>query len=190
MCLPCPPTKRSLLKVSAKVFNPRGFLSPFSIRAKILFQKLCSSKKEWDESLEGEAFRMWNCVIREFKKLSNVKVPRCYFNPIQGVLKPKLHGFNDASEKAYAAAVYLRTVYQDGIIVNSQLIAAETRVAPIKKQSMPRLELLGTTILARLLRSVQTSLESTITISQSYYWVDSFTTLCWIKNERHWKQYM
>ena len=86
--------------------------------------------------------------------------------------------------------MYLRTVYRDGSTVNTQLIAPKTRVAPIKKQLIPRLELLGATILARLLSSVQAFLKSAITISQSYYWVDSFTTLCWIKNERHWKQYV
>ena len=161
-----PPTKRSLLKVSAKVFDPLGLLSSFSIRAKILFQKLCSFKKDWDETLEGEALR--KCT-HEFEELRHVKVPRCYFNPTQEVLRLELHGFSDASEKAYAAAVYLRTVYRDGNTVNTQLIAAKTRVAPIKKQSIPCLELLGATILARLLSSVQASLESTTTICQSYY---------------------
>ena len=49
-----PPTKRSLLKVPAKMFDPLGFLSPITIEAKILFQQVCISKIEWDQSLEEE----------------------------------------------------------------------------------------------------------------------------------------
>jgi len=39
-----PPTRRSLLKISPKIFNPLGLLSPFSIKWKILFQNLCNEK--------------------------------------------------------------------------------------------------------------------------------------------------
>ena len=50
-----PPTKRSLLRVSAKIFDPLGFLSPFTVSTKILFQSLCLDKVKWDDRLEGEA---------------------------------------------------------------------------------------------------------------------------------------
>ena len=42
----------------------------------------------------------------------------------------------------------LKTVYHDGSTVTIQFIAAKTRVAAIKKQSIPRMECLGATILA------------------------------------------
>ena len=51
-----PSTKRSLLRVSAKIFDPLGLLSPFSICIKMMFQKLCLCKKKWDENLEGGTF--------------------------------------------------------------------------------------------------------------------------------------
>ena len=41
-----PPTKRSVLRISAKMFDPLGLLSPFIIGAKILFQVLCKSKQD------------------------------------------------------------------------------------------------------------------------------------------------
>jgi len=34
-------TRRSLLKVTSSIFDPLGFLAPFVIRLKILFQTLC-----------------------------------------------------------------------------------------------------------------------------------------------------
>ena len=149
-----PPTKRSLLRVSANIFDPLGFLSPFTISTKMLFQNLCLDKVNWDERLEGEALRKWNCLIHELSVLSNLQIPRCCLMKDQAVLC-ELHGFSDASERAYAAVVYLKIVYQQGGASNIHLVASRTRVCPLKKQSIPRLELLGATILARLINNVK-----------------------------------
>ena len=93
--------------------------------------------------------------MNDLEDLNDICIPRCLFNYPSSCLKSaELHGFSDASEDAYAAAVYLRSVYDDDR-VDVNLIAARTRVAPMKKQSIPRLELLGATILARLTQSIQ-----------------------------------
>ena len=57
----------------------------------------------------------------------------------------------------------------------------------MKKQTTPRLELLGATILSRLVYNI---LEVLPTRPQVYCWTDSMTVLCWIKNHRQWKQYV
>ena len=54
----------------------------------------------------------------------------------------QIHGFSDASEKAYAAVIYLRSTYGNGS-VSVCIITSKTRVAPIKPHTIPRLELLG-----------------------------------------------
>ena len=54
--------KRSVLKLTAKIFDPLGFLSPFVIRSKILFQVLCSEKLDWDQTLRGEMNKTWNLI--------------------------------------------------------------------------------------------------------------------------------
>ena len=59
--------------------------------------------------------------------------------------------FCNASELAYAAVLYVRCDYGNDHI-EIRLVAAKTRVAPIKQQTIPRLKLLGALILARLLR--------------------------------------
>ena len=153
-----PPTKRSLLKISAKIFDPLGLLSPFTIKWKVLFQLLCNENVEWDDELSDEHLEKWNLLILDLQSLNNVCVPRCYFAMDNKVLSVQLHCFSDASEKAYAAATYLRSKYESGL-VHVNLIAAKTRVAPLKKQSIPRLELLGANILARLASSIQNTLE-------------------------------
>ena len=49
----------------------------------------------------------------------------------------ELHGFADASEKAYAAIVYLRVVYETGK-TKIKFVAAKAKVCLITKQSIPR----------------------------------------------------
>lgn len=63
-------------------------------------------------------------------------------------------------------------------------------MAPLKRQSIPRLELLGAKILARLMYTVQGLLKATLRNPEMYYWTDSITVLCWIKHDRPWKQYI
>ena len=183
-----PPTKRSLLKISAKIFDPLGLLSPFTIQWKVLFQLLCNENVEWDDKLSDEHLKKWNLLISDLQSLNNVCVPRCYFGIKDKVLSVQLHCFCDASEKAYAAATYLRSKYESGL-VDVNLIAAKTRVAPLKKQSIPRLELLGANILARLASSIHKTLELSQDV-EIFYWVDSKTVLYWIKNAKPWKQYV
>ena len=101
----------------------------------------------------------------------------------------QLHGFCDASNLAIAAVVYLRTEHSNGRI-DVNLVASKSRVAPIKKQTTPRLELLGATILARLIKSIVRILTSLRLDLEVILWTDSFTVLCWIRNNRVWKPYV
>ena len=94
----------------------------------------------------------------------------------------QLHRFSDASEQAIAA-VALRTVYEAGDL-DVRLIASKTKVAPLKKQSIPRLELMGAYILSKQVDAVCHAFKLLPFEIDVYYWVDSFTTLCWIKNDR------
>ena len=94
----------------------------------------------------------------------------------------------DASTKAYAAAVYVRVVDED--VVHTSLMCAKSRVAPVKTQTIPRLELLGAVLLARLMDSVMKALSGIISIDNVFYWADSITVVCWIRNNKNWKQYV
>ena len=178
-----PLTKRSVLKVTAKIFDPMGFLTPLTIEMKILFQELCINKTNWDSELQGTLLHRWKSFLRELKFIDCYCIPRCYFS--QQPLTIQIHGFSDASERAYAAVVYIRSTYNDGR-VEIKLVASKSRVAPIKRQTIPRLELLGALILARLVNKLKSIGAEFPTV----LWSDSTTALCWIKNERIWKQYI
>ena len=54
-----PPTKRSVLKVVAQVCDPLGWISPVVITMKILFQKLCMDKEDWDTPLKKEHIELF-----------------------------------------------------------------------------------------------------------------------------------
>ena len=186
-----PPTKRSVLSLTAKIFDPLGFLTPVTIKLKEMFQILCVENINWNDELEGDMRNKFNSIIFDLQRLQDVKLPRCLFET--KAAKPtefEVHGFSDASSTAYAACVYLLTRYDDGsVCVN--LIASKSRVSPIKKQTIPRLELLGALILSRLMQSVCQSLESAMNVKlMRYFWVDSNVVLCWLRNDRIWTTYV
>ena len=72
-----PVTNRSMLKLSAKIFDPVGLLTPFTFNMKIPFQSLCVEKVNWDESLEGEDLAKWKSFINDLKALKIICAPRC-----------------------------------------------------------------------------------------------------------------
>ena len=52
----------------------------------------------------------------------------------------------------------------------------------MKKETIPRLELLGALLLARLLITVKKALSSDYNIHDTYAWTDSTVVFCWIRN--------
>ena len=54
-----PMTKRSILKISPKVFDPLGLLSPITIQFKMLFQIIWTNKFNWDYSLPNNLLKQW-----------------------------------------------------------------------------------------------------------------------------------
>ena len=180
-----PATKRSVLQLSAEIFDPIGLLTPFTIKMKVFFQELCLAKVDWDDELRGELLEKWKRLVHNLNSLKDIKVPRCYFTrKEEPPVKHELHGFSDASNKAFAAVVYLRTEHANGDIEINP-VASKTRVAPIKRQSIPRLELLGATILVRLVKSVKEAMSSLKTPPEVFLWSDSCTVLCCIRNDKH-----
>ncbi|GFU49227.1 pro-Pol polyprotein [Trichonephila clavipes] len=93
-----------------------------------------------------------------------------------------MHTFCDASSSSYVCVVYLRTEGKDGVSI--QLLQAKSRVAPLRKTTVPRLELLACCIGARLAYSMKEAM--TLEHVSSFFWTDSMTVLYWIKNKENW----
>ena len=96
--------------------------------------------------------------------------------------------FADASLKAYCAVIYFVTELNGSYHV--ELLTPKTRIAPMKAQTIPRLELMSARILAKLMSTVDEGLEHSVQFSSVYYWLDSKTALCWINNRGEWKQFV
>ena len=93
------------------------------------------------------------------EKVQSISVPRYYFGDVElESLKCTLVGFGDASKDAYDANIHLTQQTEDGN--ETSLVASKTRVAPIKKITIPRLEILASVILSRLTATVYRALES------------------------------
>ena len=106
---------------------------------KILFQQLWELKLYLDDPVPEDVHESWRRWRIELNVLSAKQIPRCFFNKMSTVSSLQLHGFTDASERAYSAVLYLRIECTDGNIQVS-LVSSKTKVAPIEKLTLPRLE--------------------------------------------------
>ncbi|GFS78128.1 uncharacterized protein NPIL_213611 [Nephila pilipes] len=68
-----------------------------------------------------------------------------------------------------------------------QLVTAKTRLATIQRSRIPRIELLGAVIGARLGATIFEALKLQL---NTYYWTDSLTDLNWIMNNEPWNSFV
>lgn len=180
---------RLLLIAFSKLFDPLGFCSPFIIAARILYQELWRRKSKWDDPLPTDIAIQWQQWTAGLHLLSSLTIPRFYFSTSDDKVQLQLHTFCDASEKAYGAVCYLRSVDSNEKI-NVSLVISKAKVAPLKLQTVPRLELeaarLGVKLADYVLSSLGTSIQP-----ETFYWSDSTITLGWIRGEPHqWKTFV
>ncbi|XP_053691246.1 uncharacterized protein LOC128739767 [Sabethes cyaneus] len=175
------PTKREVLRVLMTIFNPLGLVSHFLSFLKILLQEIWRSGVQWDEEIDGNAYTKWQLWLQVLPRLEHVRVPRCYNsgNPPEKADDVQLHTMVDASENGMAAACYLRFSNCETIICS--IVAAKSRVAPLKFTSIPRMELAAAVLGARLARTVEETLS--FRIYRKVYWFDSRDVLCWINSD-------
>src|SRR5699024_8251450 len=100
-------TKRTILSIISQIFDPLGLISPFVIKAKILMQGLWSLKLDCDKIVPIEIHQIWSRLINEIHELQNLSIPRYVTTTHSNTIE--IHGFSDASTKAYGAAIYLKT---------------------------------------------------------------------------------
>ena len=178
------PTKRTILRVIQKVFDPLGIMSPFIIKFKVLLQELCRLNIGWDEQIPDNLMSKWQEWTYEFEELNEFKIPRCIRSIPHNSME--LVGFCDSSNTAYAAVVYLRTISSQ---IAVSFVISKSRVAPMVKPTIPRLELLGAVLLVRLMHLVKEALCSNQFI-QTTFFTDSLNVLYWIKGPKKWNRYI
>nr|CAI5833055.1 unnamed protein product [Callosobruchus analis] len=169
-------TKRIILSKIASIFDPLGLLGPCIILAKILLQKLWLEKLTWDESLPYNLHQRWLEFSSQMDSLNSLHIPRKV--TCNDAVKFELHAFSGASEQAYGACVFIKSLNARGEC-SVNLLCAKSKVAPLKTLTMPRLELCAALTLARMVSKISESVE--IKFEKIYCWSDSSIVLAWLR---------
>lgn len=179
-------TKRAVLSETGRFFDSLGLLQPVIVKAKIFMQQLWARQVGWDESLAPEEEEFWLEFQRQLREVNKIIIPRLVCQP--NAKQIELHGFCDASERAYCACIYVRSI-TGSTDAQTRLLVAKTKVAPLKTVTLPRLELLGAFLLAQLFNVVREKFPKKV--DKSILWSDSTITLKWINSSPHkWVPYV
>jgi len=101
----------------------------------------------------------WEALKGTLLQSPKIKVSR--FVHIDAKDHAEIHGFADASMRAYGACIYVRTNNAEGLKVS--LLTAKSKVAPLKTKTLPRLELCTAHLLPVLYNRVRPLLNFQIT---------------------------
>jgi len=179
-------TKRTVLSSLAKLFDPLGLISPVIVSAKIIMQELWTLKLDWDDPLPSSIASKWILFLDNLRDLPRLTFPRWIGCRTGHTVE--LHGFSDASPQAIAAVVYNRWQSPSGEL-SIQIVCSKTKVAPLKRQTIPRLELMGAVLLTKLVKHLKQTLD--VADTEIFLWTDSNVTLTWINNHpSRWKDFV
>lgn len=170
------PTKRQLLSIIARLFDPMGALGPIVVNAKCLMQTLWKLQCDWDAPLPESVVDEWLSFLESLRNIPKLRIPR-YVSEFSEVARWEVHVFTDASKRAYGATVYIVTEDSSGNRY-SCLLTAKSRVAPVKLATIPKLELNAAELGSRLVKSVRESLKCT----DYFCWTDATVVLCQIRS--------
>lgn len=179
------PTRRTILSEISRLFDPLGLIQPIVIRAKLFMQRLYAKTSDWDEDVTPEDAKMWSTLKYQLKEVHDMRFPRPVINTYfaKSEMQFELHCFCDASQVAYAAAVYVRSFTRANAHTEAHLLTSKSRVAPLKSISLPRLELCGALLVAELYEAIRPHIQ--LKISKVYFWTDSTITLRWVIESPH-----
>ncbi|XP_055604920.1 uncharacterized protein LOC129753147 [Uranotaenia lowii] len=174
-------TKRETLSCIAQLFDPLGLVGPILVTAKAFMQKLWTLKNEngsiwdWDQELPDYLKHEWANYHTQLPLLNGVRLERYVL--LRKAVESELHIFSDASETAYGACAYIRSVDNQGKI-KVALLTSKSRIAPLKQVSIPRLELCGALLAAELYDKIRVAINVEMNVK---FWTDSTVVLSWLR---------
>ena len=173
-------TKRRCLALVSQLWDPLGLVSPVTIKFRVDLQDLWAAGYSWDKVLPDNIQKKWVENLQVLNQLLSNEFER-KLKPDNAIGKPEVHGFCDGGEQAYGAVIYLRWKLKNGNY-RCTPIMVKSFVSPLKKKSIPRLELLGCLVLTRLYCTCAQALKfAHIEDCKRVLWTDSKTALSWIK---------
>ena len=151
-------TKRDLLSVIGKFFDPYGYLDPWKLRLRLIYRTVI--KSEWDDLLSDEIISQIDDHVKDVNQLSNLKLQR--YLPSDG----EIHGFSDASANAYGYVIYVKKDHQ------LHYLFGKSKLTPCKVKTIVELELLALYELSKILYRIHSIFQNKISI-----WSDSMINL-------------
>ena len=180
-------TKRSFLSRTSTLFDPLGFVSPFTVRARMMLQAMWTAGLTWDQKLPAELAKGALTWFKELPALSRIKIPRSLKEPEQ-VADSQLHVFTDASQEAYGAVAYLRHEYQSGN-TTVRFVMSRAKVTPLQSISVPRLELMAAIVGLQIAETVGQTIG--LPKEKWTFWSDSLDVLHWVRgHSRQFKPFV
>lgn len=176
-----PNTMREMLSNIPSLFDPLHFAAPVMMLAKQIMQDLWHCRIPWDQPVSGEICTKWERWKNNLHLLKEISVPRYYFSRLDTEsVKLQLHHFCDASEVGYGSASYPRIEYADGL-TECAFVIGKSQNAPIKNLSIPRIELQGALLAARMDSTIRKELD--FNFEKGIFWRDSMIVWNYIRNE-------
>ncbi|GBM18026.1 hypothetical protein AVEN_238413-1 [Araneus ventricosus] len=144
----------------------------------MFLQKLWLLKLDWGDTLPLKENTEWQSFLNSLKFVNLINVPRWILS--EQSISVELHGFADASELAYGAVIYVKSINSYGGS-EVKLLISKSRIAPLKFVTIPRLELCAAVLLSKLMKRVLRALK--LEVSKTYFWTDSTIVLSWLEKE-------
>ena len=174
-------TKRECLSYMMSLYDITGIIQPYHLKAKLIFQRSCELKLDWDENLPSplqENFQNW---IQEWPLLEDIQINRCFLPPNGGKIC-YLACFSDSSNDGLGVNIYVVSEDNQGTR-KSELAFCKSKVLPLKsKYTTPRAELAGAQLNARIGNYVANALTTVLGHKPKlYFFSDSEITLYRLK---------
>lgn len=174
-------TRRGILSITSSMYDPLGLVSPVIVPAKILLQDLCRLDLGWDDEIPAELKVKWSNWLDDLPELAKFSINRCVKPSNFGnIVNSQIHHFSDASQLAYGSASYLRLVNEDDQ-VHCVLLMSKSRLVPLKRITIPRLELAAAAVSVKVHKFLMSELE--IPIDKVRFWTDSMTVLRYLEHD-------
>lgn len=161
-------TKRSVMTVVTSTFDPLGFISLIITAYKILLQQLWQARLSWDEGLSIELLQQWTYMYSKLLVVNHIHFYRLVVG--KGTLSNvQLHSCSVVFKWAYSSFIYIRSTTEGRSTM--KLLCCKSSIAPVKRVSLPCLELCGTLVLSWPFKEVFRTLS--MNISKAFLWTDS-----------------
>ncbi|XP_058838160.1 uncharacterized protein LOC131693911 [Topomyia yanbarensis] len=137
--VPCKlPTKRQVLLLVASMFDPTGTAAPVVLIGKLLMQRIWERRVGWDEPIPTDLVKDFEDFLEAVCDVNMIRIPRMVV--ITNASAYELHGYADASQFAYGACVYVKSIVSGEPPV-VRLLCAKSKLVPKSVLTIPRKEL-------------------------------------------------